>query len=588
MNWQTLVVVAILFLGAGVSGRLFLFVWGRRNFPGAAPFSMLAAALVIWALGYGAELLVPSLEAKTLCSQVEYIGISLTPAAWLLFALSYTRRDEWLTRPRLALILTIPVITIGMAFTNHWHGLLWASYMLDADGPLQVFKVSAYGPWWMLHFGYSYLMLFFGTLALFLTLRSYSRLYQGQFAILLLSLALPWVANILYLSRLNPLPQLDLSPFAFILSMLLIWQSLYRFHWFDLAPVGSTPVLDRLDSAALVLDGRNRLVDANQVACDWFNLRYEQVLGQPVAQALREWQQIDLNVAGALEINQKISLVVAGVKRFYVLQISPIWNRRRLTGRLVLLRDITSDQLTKEALSLAHVKTEFLAKVSHELRTPLTSILGVAEMLEYGIYGPLSKEQKKALGVIFDSTSRMTRLVNDLLEQARLEQGNFHLNQTEFSLADQLEKLHSQMASRAQAKRLDFTVWIDPALPSLVYGDPLRLYQILDNLVENAIKYTDMGSVGVRVCPADNGQVAFEVRDTGVGIPRDVQSVIYDAFQQVRAGRSEQDQGFGLGLSIVKQLTTLMNGEIDLHSEIGKGSTFTVRLPLAPLKETTS
>jgi PAS domain S-box-containing protein len=589
MIWAAIIILGVLVSGGLVAAGLAFYAWRRRDFPGAEVFATLNAALAVWTIGYALELSAGTLQAKLIWSQIEYVGIVLTPVAWFMFASHYTGQESWASRNPLALLL-IPIITISMTITNPLHGWQWASYTLGANGLFHTFKVLAYGPWWWIHFIYSYILILWGTILMVRALRGFPHIYRWQFVLLLCGVFLPWLGNILYLSGLNPLPDFDLSPFAFTLSTFIFWIGITRFRIFDLAPVIQGLVSDHME-AILVVDRKDRLVDFNPLAVSWFGFQKNQVLGLPVVQAFREWQQVDVKISSAIETMQTISIVIKGIRRYFDLQIQPLFNEhQRLTGRLLIFHDITSDRLAEDALALAQVKTEFLAKVSHELRTPLTSILGVTEMLEYGIYGNLNKEQKNALRIIFDSTARMNRLVDDLLEQARLEQGNFRLNITEFDLQEILDKLRDQMMPRARAKGIEFSVETLPGAPAQLRTDPLRLYQVLNNLVENAIKYTPNGKIWVRVnhdgVAPETGEpwVVFQVQDTGIGIEREMQSIIYDAFRQISQSIDGAKNSFGLGLSIVKQLVTLMGGEVTCESEVGKGSLFQVKLPvtLAP------
>jgi signal transduction histidine kinase len=258
------------------------------------------------------------------------------------------------------------------------------------------------------------------------------------------------------------------------------------------------------------------------------------------------------------------------------------------------------------APALLPVKSEFLAKVSHELRTPLTSILGITEMLEYGVYGPLSREQKEALRLIADSSQQMVRLVNDLLEQSRLDRGVLQLDVADFVVGDLINRLRMSLIQAARSKGLCLACNIAPEVPLILRGDVLRIYQILHNLTDNAIKYTDKGKVSVEVYRSGQDQYAFEVSDTGIGIPKEQQSLIYEPFLRLSpTGQHKSNgngngngnghgsgngnyhgngngavEGFGLGLAIVKQLVSLMDGEIQLESKVDQGSKFSVRLHL--------
>jgi len=382
----------------------------------------------------------------------------------------------------------------------------------------------------------------------------------------------------------------------------------------DLTSISRKTVIDSLDTAALVLDLKGRIVEVNPVAAQLLSLKEQQVCRKPISSILSWWREVEQCNGDCIELQKDVQPTVADKKYQYNVQITPIWDdSENLTGRLVLIRDITVERAAEGAQSLASVRAEFLAKVSHELRTPLTSILGISEMLDYGVYGPLSLEQKEALRLIADSSQHMVRLVNDLLEQTRLEHGALELDIAEFVIEDLINRLRVNTIQGARSKSLSLTFEIAPEVPVILRGDALRLYQILRNLVDNAIKYTEKGHVKVRVFRTGQEQsaghdtegyvekYAFEVSDTGIGIPKDKQTLIYEPFLRVYLpngsngngkmngnGSSVSNghvEGFGLGLSIVKQLVTLMDGEIDLVSESGQGSIFTVRLRLEPATE---
>jgi len=181
---------------------------------------------------------------------------------------------------------------------------------------------------------------------------------------------------------------------------------------------------------------------------------------------------------------------------------------------------------------------------------------------------------------IMKNTQRLLGLINDLLDQAQMEAGKLTIQMAPVRPAELLENLHGVMDQIAHEKGLRLTSEIDDHVPDVLNGDGARLQQILVNLVNNAVKFTDRGAVQVRLfCPYEN-KWGMEVSDTGSGIPEDELPYIFDTFRQVEGGATRVHGGFGLGLSIVKQLVNLMNGDIHVKSKVGVGTTFTVTLPL--------
>jgi signal transduction histidine kinase len=241
-----------------------------------------------------------------------------------------------------------------------------------------------------------------------------------------------------------------------------------------------------------------------------------------------------------------------------------------------------------QALQASKLKSQLLAKVSHELRTPLGAILGYSELLQDGIFGFLSKRQGDTLVKVIHSANYLTKLVNELLDQAQFENGQAKLNLDAFVLTDMLGQVETSMSVLAQAKGLILTLIVEPEVPFSLNGDAYRLEQILMNLVSNAIKFTASGTIQVRIYCPDALHWAMQVTDTGPGIPGEAQTQIFEPFWQVDGSPTRVHVGTGLGLSIVKQLTMLMDGQISLESKIGQGSTFTVLFPLLPHPEKTT
>jgi PAS domain S-box-containing protein len=260
----------------------------------------------------------------------------------------------------------------------------------------------------------------------------------------------------------------------------------------------------------------------------------------------------------------------------------------RIIELQALARDITERKRFEDALSLARdqaldasqVKGQLLSKVNHELRTPLGGILGYAELLRTGVFGPLSPEQDQALGEIMDSVNYLTAIVNELLDAAQIEARKMTLNLEPCSPYTILRQVEMQLAVLAQKKGLAFSTQAAPDLPASILGDERRLKQIAINLVGNAIKFTPAGEVRLKMFCPDAHHWAIQVSDTGIGIPPEAQGQIFEPFRQLHTSSTREHRGTGLGLSITRQLVELMGGEINLQSEPGHGSTFTVKLPI--------
>lgn len=244
-------------------------------------------------------------------------------------------------------------------------------------------------------------------------------------------------------------------------------------------------------------------------------------------------------------------------------------------GTVTVFRDFT-----REA-EVERLKSTFVAIVSHELRTPLNAILGYAEMFKEAVYGPMNDKQINMAERIMKNTRRLLSMISDLLDQAQMEAGKLTITMGPLKPSELLEGLHGLLDKTALDKSLSLTSEMDDSLPETLIGDSARLGQILVNLVSNAIKFTDHGSVHVRLFHVPNfWKWGIEVSDTGRGIPQAELPYIFETFRQVEGAATRTSGGFGLGLAIVKQLVNLMNGDVKVASELENGTTFTITLPL--------
>jgi signal transduction histidine kinase/ActR/RegA family two-component response regulator len=275
----------------------------------------------------------------------------------------------------------------------------------------------------------------------------------------------------------------------------------------------------------------------------------------------------------------------AGVGLLLLLGLMLITARRgeKRLAEVFALRFLTDRISEERAQALAHaqrqsaVKTQFLATMSHELRTPLHGILGLTRVLRAEHAEPALRHR---LGLIERSGEHLLQLINDLLDMSRIEAGRVELHMSDVDLQAELDELVDIYFVRAEEKGLAFTAHIDLPRPCWVRTDPTRLRQVLHNLLGNALKFTDAGSVALRVHRAASGESVFTVQDTGHGIAPDDLPKVFNAFWQASGSQSKRAAGAGLGLNIAQEMARAMGGHIRASSELGRGSLFELVLPL--------
>ncbi|MDZ8093549.1 MAG: ATP-binding protein [Nostoc sp. DedQUE05] len=319
-------------------------------------------------------------------------------------------------------------------------------------------------------------------------------------------------------------------------------------------------------------------------------LQYNEIelIGQPIAKVIEEANKYpliidDIDISHSQDINFLVKEVetVCYTKSGKTIPIafsSSIVKTQieHFQGYVYILRDMTERKQAELA------KQEFLAMISHEVRTPIASVIGMAGLLQYT---ELTAEQQDFVETIYTSGNSLLKIINDFLDFSKIQSGNLELEEEPFALRNCIHEAFYLLAPTAREKGLKLTFLDSPQLPTMIVGDITRLRQVLINLISNAIKFTETGSIEVSVIIRNNSdinhssaanpdEIQFSIKDTGIGIPRDRLERLFKAFSQVNSSITRQYGGTGLGLAICKQLCELMGGRIWVESEFNAGSTF--------------
>ncbi len=373
---------AISALAAGISAFSSAMAWRRRAIPGGTSLAMLLASVSLWSLASAFEYAAVGVPLKVLCAKIEYIGVVSSPLFFLAFALEYNHYSHWLTKKHAALLSVVPLVTLGLAWTNEKHGLIWSGFSQSHAG--QNLLVYSHGPaYWIGVIGYDYTVTLIASIMLVWAMVRFPALYRRQPVMLLTGLSVPWAGNIIYTLGLSPLPGLEPTPLLMTFSGLAYGFAIFRFGLLPLVPVAREALIETLPDGVLVLDMHRRVVDINPSARRLLGREDGTVLGLSDEQAFAGWPDLAARLREAAVMPQEVPLRDRGGRRMEV-RVSPLIDRQgRTTGSLVVLRDITVRALAEEALrdanqrlhaQLAQIETLQADLRDQAIRDPLTGL----------------------------------------------------------------------------------------------------------------------------------------------------------------------------------------------------------------------
>jgi signal transduction histidine kinase len=578
-------------LAAVVSIGVILYAWRFRAGTAMPALMVLLVAVSGWTAFNTLELGAQSPSMTVFWSKVSYPFIVLTPVAWLAFALQYTSRDAWLAPQRFWVACLVPLITLVLLATNRYHELIWEEITFVRVGHLLAMHVE-HGLWFWVHTIYSYALVLVG--ALFIgqdTLRSF-QLYRKQSIWLMAGALIPILANMVYVLDLIPALKKDYTSISFALAALCFAIGMFRYRLFDLRPVARTRVVDTINDAMYVLDPEGRIVDVNAAGVELLPGIEDELhaVGRPFQDFWSSFLSAFPLDEGDDTRQQDVTLEIAGASRCFDCRISPLdAQSRHPTGHLLLLRDITR-RVRAEASLRYHMDElttrneqldAFAHTVAHDIKSPLSTVIGYADMLR-GLFRTMPDDEiEEHLGVIVNTSTRVTRIVDALLLLARvsrqeevevdvLDMGRV-LDRTITRLADVIEQSGAKVG-RPQA-------W------PRVMGHVLWVEQVWTNYISNAIKYggdPPTLEIGYDEMPDEEGVdgrsfVRFWVRDNGEGLSEAQRSKLFTPFTRLHTSRAK---GHGLGLTIVRRIVTRLGGEVGVEPIASGGSRFWFTLPV--------
>ena len=580
----------LLILTSVVNISLALYVIKKKNVPGNFYFSLLLFACSEWAILNAIEYMVPVFTTKILLSKISYIGLTATPPLLLYFSLHFTRLNEKINLRYLPLIWILPVIILFSTFTNEYHYLLWKEYIpVDSIIGQAVFYKT--GPLIFLYAGFSYIMLISSMYVLLVYYSKINRIFKSQALLLILSFIFPWIGNFMYLTRINPFPELDITPLAFCLTCVTLFLAIVKAELFGLVPHGKEILFLSMPDAVLVLDYKLRIIDLNPSAKNIFG-EFD-YLGLKIYDIFPE---INYNLFKGNNFPVKFEYKINknNISIWFDVLISEISGKSPdADGYLVVFRDIDnvkkSEELLKESekklIELNADKDKFFSLMAHDLKNPISSFMQITELFSNEYYNLTEEDKYEIVETLKNSSNRIYELLQNILTWSRLQRGLIEYSPSLINLKTIIELNVSMLKTYTDNKNISIKVFLGDN--TIAYADANMLVSTIRNLLSNAIKFTSKGGE-ISISCSDyinddttdkNRYVKISISDNGIGLSEDDINKLFRIDTSSRMIGTSTEKGSGLGLILCKDFIEKHKGKIWVDSKLGYGSTFSFTIP---------
>lgn len=537
------------------------------------------ACVLIYCVGYMMELESTTMEAAIIATKTQYLGLPFATFFYTYFIMEYCQKKmpfivKWAYILYSALIMVcvfqcerIHIYYKSLSFTQE--GLF--PHLIVERGPLY------YGQ--ILVITVVFLSIFLMVLTTMINMKEMRK--RRSMALLFMACLVPMFSYILFLT--DTTGGYDPVSAGMLIGIILLIYTIKRYQIFDVEGIAHENIIEEMDGAIVVVDADYRLLSAN-----------------PAAKKI--WKELGGQMEDEQQIQDKVTLlfmteddVINEEGRYYRKRISPIYDEDKLVGYSALILDITQSRmqmkrleaLREEADAANEAKSAFLANMSHEIRTPMNAIIGYSELI---LQESHNEQINRHAADIRMASGNLLSIINSILDISKIESGKLEIVDTQYQLKELLQDVVNVVNIPIQNKHLKFHIRVDENLPSVLYGDSICILQILVNILNNAIKFTETGSIMLSVRGESRSghiqRLKWKVSDTGRGIRREDLEKVFGRFEQSDRYQNYGVEGTGLGLAISKSLVEAMEGSISVDSLYGKGSTFTITMKQRVIDDT--
>jgi len=550
-----------LLVSAGITGLLALMSLKRKSDPVTAPFILLMCATTLWTVCYAVQLASADLAINLLFNTIEYPGIVTVPVAWLLVVLCYTGHEHAVSPRNVAALFIVPAIVLILEITNPYHYLYYLTFTPEIIDGVVVWNF-VHGPLFWILAGYSYLLSGLAFLLIASRFFTSPAIYRQQIILLILAAGIPVLANIVYVSGIDPFPGLDITPFTFTITGIFVALGIFRYQLFSLAPVAYPVIFTSIDDGIIVLDRNDRISDLNPAAQKIIPGGDRSPIGEPVSAILTTDIIAFLadDDSGKGTARHTVMCGKDGVCRDYDVTCRPLTTRvGGYNGRLVMFRDVTENLKAHQAIEMTNRKLNLLSSITrHDMQNKLTGLGGYIELAK------IEKDE----GVLNGYLSVMEKIIEVFREELEFTRDYQDLGVKAPAWQDVAAIIRGKTALLS-GRDVQVDIGISPEGLE-VYAD-LLLEKVFYNLIDNALRYGGERMTAIRVTTRETGGsfiILFE--DNGIGIPAEDKAYLFT-------------KGFGnntgLGLFLSREILSITGISITENGEPGKGARFEIVVP---------
>lgn len=573
---------SLIFFG---SITLLLSFYMLRNEKGAVRwvgFTMLSNS--IWAITYGFELASVNIDQMKFFLSIEYLGIVSLPITWCMFCMELVDRENWYRNMNnKLLVMFVPLLTLILVWTNDYHHIYYQQLSIDRSGDFPMLKIVPAFFYYVFTF-FFYILLVIGSYLLILKFRASDAAYRKQNYIILIAAFVPWVANICYKAGFKPLTHLDLTPFAFLLSTLLLFVWIYNLKMFDVLPIARKKILDLMQDGFVVLDQQKRIIDFNSAFADYTGITSYKLTGKKLEEIFPD-QPVLINLVEQHYSGKHQLFINRGATLCEIEADIRILDEDRpgQSATVIKLQDVTelrketikSQQQAEELKRLNALKDRIFSIMAHDLRGPLLNLSEVIKMVDDNT---ISLDEFKMLSPTLNKDIAYTSdLLENILHWSRSQLSGYGINREEFDLKTLINSEVSYHLPAAKLKKI--TVIQDVPAGMMGFADTLMMQIVLRNLITNAIKFCKQDcTVEIFLCGESEDYLEICVKDDGIGMSAEMVARLFSG-ENVSSRGTLNEKGTGLGLMVCREFMERNDGIINLESKPGEGTKFILSIP---------